>query len=175
MLTSELAEELQVDPSVITKMRKTYREEAALETAPPLKGEALQVLREAHALKLESKGMTYRQAIRRRLGLTTQPMTAEQVGVLEKRMAILEQAIARQDEKLDTLLEQIDSLTNSLRSNAEQKTDEALDSVSEVKPIIVLPTAAVQEEDTQLSNWAQELIPEGVLSGHEEAEEPENP
>lgn len=116
MLTSELAKELGVDPSVVSKMRTIYREEAGLSEQPELEGETLRILREAHTVKLGSKNMTYRQAIRQVLGLTTEPLTAEQAGQLGIQLKQNELRI----EKLEKIIESQNALLLSTSSGVNQ-------------------------------------------------------
>lgn len=157
MLTSELAKELGVDPSVVSKTRTYYREESKLPTQSELEGEELRVIRLAHQIKVDGKGITYRQAIRQALGLTTHGLTAEQVsnleiqvGKLEIRMHELEKTVASQNALLLGISSGVDRLVTHLRFYEAQSDDQVSKGQLEPEQAASLPPISEPEEAEQL-------------------------
>ncbi|MEF2277024.1 hypothetical protein V3W47_01860 [Deinococcus sp. YIM 134068] len=103
MLASELAEELGVDPSVITKRLTAYRAETGQEKTRLLDAQTAEHMREVHRLLQTQTATTTREAVQRALGRWVGPLSTGEAHQLSRRI-----------EQVDTRLQQIGQMVGEI-------------------------------------------------------------
>jgi hypothetical protein len=91
MLASELARELQIDASIVSKRLMVYHAESGTTRDQYLADQTIKHMREAHELVITRPDMTFKLAIRQVLGKFTTPLPGETAYELHQRMVVLEQ------------------------------------------------------------------------------------
>ncbi|QLG10696.1 hypothetical protein HLB42_07875 [Deinococcus sp. D7000] len=95
MYASELAQELALDPSVITKRLAAYRAETGQERSRLLDAKTVGDMREVHRLLQGRTAATTREAVRRVLGEWSDTVPAEEAHELVQRVSSLEATLGR--------------------------------------------------------------------------------
>lgn len=103
MLASELAEELGVDPSVITKRLTAYRAETGQEKTRLVDARTAEHMREVHRLLQTQTATTTREAVQRALGRWVGPLSTGEAHQLSRRI-----------EQVDTRLQQIGQMVGEI-------------------------------------------------------------
>ncbi|WP_216325963.1 hypothetical protein [Deinococcus aestuarii] len=105
MLASELARELDVDPSVISKRLNIYHAEMGTARPRLMDDQTVTHMREAHALLTSGKAGTFKQAIQQLLGRYTAPIPSESAQELLRRMEALETNQTQLVKRMDQIAE----------------------------------------------------------------------
>jgi len=109
MLASELAQELKIDPSVMSKRLSVYFQECGEEKSRILSEQAVQHLRQAHELLISKKALNFTTAVQMVIGTYTEPLPSAVVRRLESRLAHIENVQAQTLESVNRILEYIDT------------------------------------------------------------------
>ncbi|WP_161882799.1 hypothetical protein [Deinococcus alpinitundrae] len=140
MLASELATELGVDPSVITKRLQIYHAESGTERSRLLDGRALTCLKEAHRLLTTNRAATTKIAVQMALGTYVEPVSSE--GARELREAI---------------------------RRLEKNQAETVSLVREVLARLPVPTLTpLQQVEANTKRWIADMTELGILEDDEE-------
>ncbi|WP_216322897.1 hypothetical protein [Deinococcus aestuarii] len=105
MLASELARELDVDPSVISKRLNIYHAEMGTARPRLMNDQTVTHMREAHALLTSGKAGNFKQAIQQLLGRYTAPIPSESAQELLRRMDSLEANQTQLVERMEQIIE----------------------------------------------------------------------
>lgn len=105
MLGSELAQELGIDPTVLSKRLGVYHEEAQTERTRMLTGETVEEMREAHKLLAGKKAKNFREAVLIVLGEYEPPMDADQTRQVVKRLDAIEARLEHLTETVNWMAE----------------------------------------------------------------------
>jgi hypothetical protein len=108
MLASELAEELKIDPSVMSKRLGVYFQETGQEKTRILSEQAANHLRSAHELLTTSRSHNFKTAVQMVIGTFTEPVPPESVRLLERRLENLETMQAQTLETVKRILEHVE-------------------------------------------------------------------
>lgn len=93
MWASELAEELGIEQSVLSKRLAVYRAEVGQERSKSIDGQTADHQREMHRLLATKDAKTAREAVLRVLGKWTPPVGATEAGQMLKRLEQLEETL----------------------------------------------------------------------------------
>jgi hypothetical protein len=110
MLASELARELQIDASIVSKRLTAYYAEAETPREQYLTDQTIAHMRSAHQLVITKPDMTFKTAIRQVLGKFTAPMSGDSAYELHGRMLALEQQQMALGDKMDKISEYLRQL-----------------------------------------------------------------
>lgn len=105
MLASELALDIGVDPSVISKRLNVYFSETGEQRERYLSARTVENVRRAQQLLESGKARTFKDAVRMVLGTFAEPVPPESVRVLEKRLAQLETVQAETLDRVNRILQ----------------------------------------------------------------------
>ncbi|MFW8627639.1 hypothetical protein [Deinococcus sp. ME38] len=114
MLKSELARELNLDASVMSKKCKDYFAAAGKSDERHLSSETVKDLREAAALVESNAARTWREAIDRVLGQYTEPVPSESAREIIQRLDQLETSVTK-------ISEQVTWIAGYLRERADRQ------------------------------------------------------
>ncbi|GAA5514947.1 hypothetical protein Dcar01_03711 [Deinococcus carri] len=124
MLASELAAELQVDPSVISKHLNVYFGELGQERQRYLSDQTADQVRQAHQLLETGGAKSFRTAVQMVLGMYSEPVPPESARLIEQRLARLE------DIQQQTL-GQVNQMLRYLETAMEQLPEESAEHVQQ--------------------------------------------
>lgn len=127
MLASELAQELGVDPSVITKRLTAYRAETGRDKTRLLDGQTAEHMREVHQLLQAQVATTTREAVQRALGTWKGPLSAGEAHQLFGRIEQLEASL----QQINGLVVEVHGIVTARQQQRELRTE--LRGVSEVE------------------------------------------
>jgi hypothetical protein len=105
MLGSELAQELNIDPTVLSKRLSVYHEEAQTERTRLLDEDTIEGMRQAHKLLKAKKAQNFRQAVLMVLGEYEPPMDADQARQVVKRLDAIEASLGQLTETVNWMAE----------------------------------------------------------------------
>ncbi|AFD28250.1 hypothetical protein DGo_PF0027 (plasmid) [Deinococcus gobiensis I-0] len=105
MLGSELAQELDIDPTVLSKRLSVYHEEAQTERTRLLDEDTIEGMRQAHKLLKAKKAKNFRQAVLMVLGEYEPPIDADQARQVVKRLDAIEASLSQLTETVNWMAE----------------------------------------------------------------------
>lgn len=109
MLASELAQELGIDPSIISKRLKTYFKEIGEEKPRHLDKRAVGDMQQAHELLAAKKARSFNEALQMVVGTFVEPLPPESVRLIESRLVQLEHVQAEMLKKVDLILQYMEA------------------------------------------------------------------
>ncbi|MFK7602087.1 hypothetical protein ACI3L1_07720 [Deinococcus sp. SM5_A1] len=128
MYASELAQELALDPSVITKRLAAYRAETGQERSRLLDTKTVGHMREVHRLLQSRTASTTREAVRRVLGQWSDTLPAEEAHELVQRVAVVEATLGR----IEQLVTEMHAIVQTRDRQRSRATSERLDTAPQV-------------------------------------------
>lgn len=109
MLASELALEMGVDPSVISKRLGIYFEETGSQRERHLSAQTVDVMGRAHQLLESGRARNFKQSLQMVLGTYAEPLPPESVRVLERRLEHLESVQTATLDKVTRILQHLEA------------------------------------------------------------------
>lgn len=109
MLASELALEMGVDPSVISKRLGVYFDETGGQRERHLSAQTVDDMRRAHQLLESGRARNFKQSLQMVLGTYAEPLPPESVRVLERRLEHLESVQTATLDKVTRILQHLEA------------------------------------------------------------------
>lgn len=120
MLASELAQEMEIDPSLMSKRLGIYFGELGKERTRLLDGQVVGHMRHAHELLETGQSRTFKTAVQMILGTYVEAVPPESVRLLESRLAQIENVQAQTLDSVNRILQLIEGATTPHDSHGQQ-------------------------------------------------------